>query len=63
MRGLVLVIVQLIISLLVVGAVMPAVLFSVTATRIPQLGMAVTGTIVLSVFLVLRMAWPRSRRN
>jgi hypothetical protein len=63
MRGVVLVIVQLIISLLVVGAVMPALLYSVTSVRSPGVGMAVAATIVLAVFLVLRMAWPRSRRN
>ncbi len=63
MRGVVLVIVQLIISLLVVGAVLPSVLHAVAGARGPRVGIALTGTIVVAVFLVLRLAWPRPRRN
>jgi hypothetical protein len=63
MRGVVLVVVQFVISLLVVGAVMPAVLYSVAAARSPRAGLAVTGTIVLAVFVLVRLAWPRPRRN
>jgi hypothetical protein len=63
MRGVVLVVVQLVISLLVVGAVMPAVLYTVSAARGPRAGLAVTGTLMLAVFVLLRLAWSRPRRN
>ena len=63
MRGILLVLVQLVISVLVVGAVMPAVLFTVAAARDPKVGMALTATIMAGVFILLRMAWPRSRQD
>jgi hypothetical protein len=63
MRSLAILVLQLVLSLLVVGAVMPAVLFSVAGARSPRAGVAVTGTIMLAVFLMLRLAWPRRRRS
>ena len=63
MRGVVIVLVQIIISLLVVGAVMPAVLYRVAATRSPGVGLVVTATIGVVVFVTLRMAWRRPRQS
>jgi hypothetical protein len=63
MRGVLLVAVQLIISLLVVGAVLPGVLYGVTAARSPRVGITLAATIVLAIFLVLRMAWSRPRQS
>jgi hypothetical protein len=63
MRGVLLVIVQLVISLLVVGAVMPAVLLGVSSTRGPRVGLVVTGTIAVVVFVMIRLAWPRRRQS
>ena len=63
MRGILLVLVQLVISVLVVGAVLPALLFTFTAARGPKMGLAITATLMAAVFIVLRMAWPRSRQD
>jgi hypothetical protein len=63
MRGVILVIVQLVITLLVVGAVMPAVLYSVAGARSPGVGLTVTATVALVVFVALRVAWRRPRQS
>ena len=63
MRNVILIVIQLIISLLVVGAILPAVLYGVAAARSPRIGVALTGTIVAAVFIVLRLVWPQTRRD
>jgi hypothetical protein len=56
------VVVQLVLSMFVAGAVMPAVLFSVPSARQSHVGVVVTIAVVLAVFGVLRLVWPRRRQ-
>ena len=56
MRGLGIVLVQVVIAVLVSGLVMPAVLFSVPQTR--QAGPLVLVILVVLLFTLLRLAWP-----
>ena len=57
------VLVQLIASLLIVGAVMPALLAAVPAVRSPHAGLTVAMTAALAVFGLLRLVWPLLRRS
>jgi hypothetical protein len=56
MRAFVIGLIQVVIALLVSGLVMPAILFSVPATR--QAGPMVLGILVVVLFALLRLAWP-----
>jgi hypothetical protein len=55
------VLVQLIVSLLVVGAVMPALLAAVPAARSSHTGLTVAIVGALTVFGLLRLLWPHLR--
>jgi hypothetical protein len=57
------VVVQLIITVLIVGAVMPAILFATPAVRGGRTGTALVAVLLLGIFLVVRMAWPRPRNG
>lgn len=63
MRGVILVIVQLVVSLFVVGAILPAVLFTVPATRGPRTGLLLTGVLLVGAFVGLRLVWRSPRRE
>ena len=59
--GVLRVIVQVVFSLVVVGAVMPLILFAVPAARTPGPGLMVAGTLLVLVFVLARMLWPTRR--
>lgn len=59
MRAFAIVLIQVVVALLVSGLVMPAILFSVPATR--QAGPLVLVILVLLLFALLRVAWPSSK--
>lgn len=61
MRSAVLLVVQIVFAWLIVGALMPAILLTVPAVRGPRAGTAVTGVVLLGVFLILRLFWRRPR--
>ena len=63
MRPITLVIVQLVISLAVVGVLLPGVIVNVPAARDPTVGLGVAAAIAIAAFVVLRIAWPRPRRH
>ena len=63
MRGALRVVVQVIISVLVVGAMLPMVLTVVPAARSAAAGPALVMAGIAVVFLLLRRFWRRSRRN
>jgi hypothetical protein len=59
MRVFVIALIQVVIALLVSGLVMPAILFTVPATR--QAGPMVLVILVVLLFALLRLAWPPPR--
>ena len=59
MRSAVLLVVQIVLAWLVVGALMPPFLLAVPAVRGPRAGTAVTVIVLLGVFLMLRWFWRR----
>ena len=61
MRALGIVLIQVVIAVLVSGLVMPAVLFSVPATR--QAGPLVLLILGALLFALLRLAWPPPKGN
>lgn len=63
MRGAVLVVVQLVISVLLVAAVLPMVVTAVPAARSATVGpgLVIVGTV--AVFILVRLIWRRVRRN
>lgn len=61
MRAVGIVLIQVVIAVLVSGLVMPAVLFSVPATR--EAGPLVLGILVVLLFSLLRLAWPSPKGN
>ena len=63
MRGMLLVFVQLVVSLFVVGALLPALLFAVPAARSARTGLVLAAALVAGMFLILRIVWPASRRE
>lgn len=56
MRAFAIALIQVVIAVLVSGLVMPAILFSVPATR--QAGPMVLAILVVLLFALLRLAWP-----
>jgi hypothetical protein len=56
MRVFIVMLVQIVISLLVAGLILPAILFSVPATR--EAGPVVLLLLVAVLFALLRLAWP-----
>jgi len=62
MRGLVAVVVQIVISLLIVGALMPALLAAAPSARAPRVGLTIVVVGVLCVFGLLRVVWPAPKR-
>ena len=63
MRGIVLVILQIVISVLVVGLLLPAVLVSIPSSRESNHGTALAIVLAAAVFLLLRFSWPGRKRN
>ena len=63
MRGVLLVFVQLFVSLLMVGALLPAVLFAVPAARSARSGLVLAAVLLAGMFIILRTLWPASRRQ
>ena len=63
MRGAVAVVLQLFASLMIVGALMPALLATVPAARSAHTGLAFAIAGVGAVFGVLRLVWPRPKRQ
>jgi len=61
MRAVGIVLIQVVIAVLVSGLVMPAVLFSVPATR--EAGPLVLVILVVLLFALLRLAWPPPKGN
>ena len=61
MRSAVAIVVQLVVSLLIVGALMPALLATVPAARSSRTGFTLTIAGVVAVFGLLRMVWPRPK--
>ena len=61
MRAIAVVFIQVVLAMLVGGLVMPAVLFSVPATR--EAGPLVLAILVAVFFALLRLAWPSSKAN
>ena len=61
MRAVGIVLIQVVIAVLVSGLVMPAVLFSVPATR--EAGPLVLVILVALLFGLLRLAWPQPKGN
>ena len=61
MRGVGIVLLQVVIAVLVSGLVMPAVLFSVPQTR--RAGPLVLAILVTLLFALLRLAWPQTKGN
>ena len=63
MRRVSLVIIQLVISLAVVGVLLPGVIANVTAAQDPRIGRGLAVAIAITAFLVLRIVWPRPRKD
>ena len=61
MRAALLVIVQILASLLIVGALMPVVLATMPLSRSPRAGLTLALGGVAAGFVVLRMVWPRPK--
>jgi hypothetical protein len=61
MRNSVIAVVQVAISVLVVGLVMPVVLATVPATRDNRVGLGVSVLFIAMTFVIVRLAWPRRR--
>ena len=61
MRVAVVVVVQLVVSLLIVGALMPVLLATVPAARSSHVGVTVTIVGVIAIFGVLRLVWAHLR--
>lgn len=59
--GVLRVIVQVVFSLAVVGAIMPLILFAVPAVRTPAPGLTVAGTLLVLVLVLVRVLWPTRR--
>lgn len=55
------VIVQVVFSLAVVGALMPLILFALPAARTPAPGLAVAGTLLVLVLVLVHVVWPKRR--
>lgn len=60
MGAFVVVVMQLVLAVLVAGAVLPAVLFAVPATR--SAGPVVPAIMVAVLFVMLRLVWPKRPR-
>jgi hypothetical protein len=63
MRATLTVLLQLALALLVAGAVVPMLMFSVTRARQPRVGPWIVFGLVGAVFLVLRLIWPKRRSS
>ena len=61
MRGPVAIVVQVVASLVIVAALMPALLATVPAARGAHAGMVAVAAGALVVFVLLRLVWPRSK--
>jgi hypothetical protein len=57
MGAFVVIVIQVVIAVLVAGLVLPAILFAIPTAR--TMGPAVLGILVVVLFLLLRLAWPR----
>ena len=62
MRGVVALFVQIVTSLLIVGALMPALLAAAPAARTPRVGLTIVMIGVACVFGLLRLVWPSPKR-
>ncbi len=62
MRDAVATVVQIAVSVLVVGLMMPLVLVTVPASRDDRVGLALSAVFLATTFVVLRLAWPKQRR-
>lgn len=63
MRGVVLVLIQAVLSLLAVALVLPAILYAWPAASEPRYGLSVAAGLLLALFIVFRLVWPRPRRE
>ncbi len=63
MRDVVAVVLQVIVSVLLVGAIMPVILASFPATRSRGVGATMALGGIVALFLVLRFVWPRQGRS
>jgi hypothetical protein len=59
----VILVVQVVISVAVVGLVLPGVLAFVPAARDQRVGLSIAGAIAVLMFMILRMIWPRPRQD
>ena len=59
MRFALVVVLQLVLSVLLLGALLPAVLYAVPAARGPKAGMATAAALLVLVFVVLRLVGAR----
>jgi hypothetical protein len=61
MRAAVAIVVQFVVSLLIMGALMPALLATVPAARNSRTGFTLAIAGIVAVFGLLRMVWPRPK--
>ena len=61
MRDPVALVLQLGVSLAVSGFVMPLILVNVPPVRDNQIGLMVSGALILTTFVVVRVLWPKRR--
>jgi hypothetical protein len=52
---------QVILSLTVVGALLPGLLVAMPSARLSQVGLGLSVTLVAATFGLLRLVWPRRR--
>ena len=63
MHAVVIVVIQLGLSLLAVGVIMPAILYVSPTSATPRTGLAIVGGLLLAIFIVFRIVWPQPRRE
>jgi hypothetical protein len=61
MRDAVATVVQIAVSVLVVGLIMPVVLVTVPASRDDRVGLGLSAAFLTTAFVVIRLAWPKRR--
>jgi hypothetical protein len=61
MRGAAVVVVQVVASLVIMGALMPGLMATVPAMRGARVGIVALGAGAVGVFVLLRLVWPRSK--
>jgi hypothetical protein len=63
MRAVLVLLLQLVLAVLLAGAVLPIVVLTMTKTQSPSVGPWAVIGLVSTIFVVLRLVWPRRRSS